>query len=83
MSTNNPRDELLHDLQVDWESCFASGKMNNITDVALSIVAILASLVATVLAGTETVKWIVASVAAVPAACATLQRVVDFRGRSN
>jgi hypothetical protein len=83
MSTDNQRDELLRDLRNDWESCFESGKLNNITDVVLSIVAILASLIATVLAGTETVKWVVATVAAVPAACATLQRVVDFRGRSN
>ena len=83
MSVNDQRDDLLHDLQEDWESCFASGKLNNISDVTLSIVAVVASLVATVLAGTETAKWAVASVAAVPAACTTLQRLVDFRGRSN
>jgi|RhiMetdeSRZDD1v2_1073273.scaffolds.fasta_scaffold16941_9 hypothetical protein len=83
MSNEHQRDELLRDLQEDVESNFAAGKLNNMADVWLSIVAILASLAATILVSTGTAKWVVASVAAVPAACASLQRVVDFRGRSN
>jgi hypothetical protein len=83
MTTALQRDDLLRDLEGDWESCFASGKVNNVTDVTLSIVGILASLAATVLVSTDASKWIIASVAAVPAACASLQKVVDFRGRSH
>lgn len=46
--------------------------------------AILFSLCAAVLAGFGDVpKWLAATFAALPAACASLQRIVDFRGRSN
>jgi hypothetical protein len=77
-------DELLRELDDDGESYFSSGRQNNITDLALSISAILASLVATVLAASgQVTPWISATAAAVPAACASLQRVVDFRGRSS
>jgi hypothetical protein len=75
--------ELLRELDGDGDSYFASGRQNNITDLTLSIAAILASLVATVLAATAQVPpWASATAAAVPAACASLHRVVDFRGRS-
>jgi hypothetical protein len=84
MSVARTSDELLRELDEDGEAYFGSGRQNNITDITLSITAILASLVATVLAATGQVPpWISATVAAVPAACASLQRVVDFRGRSS
>jgi hypothetical protein len=58
-----------------------AGRTNNITDVALSISGILASLAATVLAATHVLPWITAAVATVRA-CASIQKVVDVRGRS-
>ena len=77
-------DELVRELDGDGDSYFDSGRQNNITDIVLSIAAIVASLVATILAATAQVPtWITASAAAIPAACASLQRVVDFRGRSS
>src|SRR5262249_37156252 len=78
------RDQLIQEIEDDAESFYAAGRVNNITDIVLSIAAILSSLVAAV-AATVPVdpRWIVATVAAVPAACASLQRVVDFRARSN
>jgi hypothetical protein len=76
------RDEFLREVEDEGESCFASGRQNNISDLTLSIVAILGSLIATVLAAASVPRWAVAAVAAVPAACASLQRIVDFRGRS-
>lgn len=84
MSTNLQRNELLKDLHEEVESSFASGKLNNLADLGLSFVAIVTSLTATVLATTGIKpEWVVAAVAALPAACASLQRIVDFRSRSN
>jgi hypothetical protein len=84
LPTTHTSEELLQELEDDGESYFASGRQNNITDLTLSIVITLASLVATVLAATGQVPaWASATAAAVPAACASLQRVVDFRGRSS
>jgi hypothetical protein len=83
MSNDAPaRDDLLDEFYTDEESCFNSGRLNNITDIGLSIVAVLGSLAATILVSTHIETTVVASVAAVPAACTTLQRIVDFRGRS-
>jgi hypothetical protein len=43
---------------------------------------VLGSLAATVLVSTGAAKPLIASIAAIPSACTTLQRIVDFRGRS-
>ncbi len=84
MASRATADELLRELDGDGDSYFLSGRQNNVTDLLLSMAAILASLVATVLAATgQAPPWISATAAAVPAACASLQRVVDFRGRSS
>ncbi len=59
-------DELLREQDGDGDSYFASGRQNNVTDLLLSMAAILASLVATVLAATGQVPpWISATAAAV------------------
>jgi hypothetical protein len=77
------RETLIKSIEKDAHECFAAGRRNNVTDLTLAIVGILASVVAAVLASTEGLdKWIVAAVAAVPAACTSLQRVVEFRQRS-
>src|SRR6516225_7717067 len=57
-----------------------------VSDLSLTIMTVLASLVATVLAtsGEKGVpRWIVAAVAAIPAAAASLQRIIGIRERSN
>jgi hypothetical protein len=76
------RGSLLQEFEIDERQCFESGRLNNITDIALSIISVLTSLAATVLVSTGVDKAVVASVAALPAACTALQRTVDFRGRS-
>jgi hypothetical protein len=76
------RAELIREFAEDEESCFDSGRLNNISDIALSIVSVLGSLAATVLVSTGAAKALIATFAAVPAASTTLQRIIDFRGRS-
>jgi hypothetical protein len=76
------RSEMIEEFIADQASCFSSGAINNITDISLTIVSVLASLAATVLVSTGICRILAASVAAVPAACTALQRIVDFRGRS-
>jgi hypothetical protein len=81
---NNPeQSELVQELEDDGEVFFNGGRLNNITDATLSIVSVFGSLAATVLVSTQVPRWLPAAVAAVPAACATLQKTLDFRGRSN
>jgi len=85
--SNNPaRDELISELEEDGESFFSEGFRNNIVDLSLTIVIVLASLVATVLASTDSKdisRWIVATVAAIPAGATSLQRIIGIRERSN
>lgn len=76
------RSELIEEFNADWEACFDSGTTNNVTDITLTIISVLTSLAATVLVSATTYKTLAASVAAFPAACTALQRIVDFRGRS-
>jgi hypothetical protein len=61
---------------------FDSGRVNNISDLTLSIAAILASFIAAVLAATGVTSWVTAIVAGLPGMCTSLQRIVDFRGRA-
>lgn len=84
MEPNQPtREELLAEFESDERQCFDSGRVNNITDIALSIIAVIGSLVATILAAADMVpRWCLAAFAAIPAASASLQQIVDFRGRS-
>jgi hypothetical protein len=83
MSSTQQRDRLLQELEADAAEYSSGGRFNNIADTVLSIVAILTSLIATVLAGAITQKWLVAAFAAMPAACASAQRVIDIKGRSD
>ena len=86
MPDNQARDELVSELEEDGNSNFSAGVLNNIIDISLAIVTVLASLVATVLATTDPKdisRWIVATVAAIPAAATSLQRIIGIRQRSN
>jgi hypothetical protein len=82
---NPTREELIRELEADGDSFFSGGVWNNVIDLLLTVVTVLASLVATVLATTDPrdiSRWIVASVAAIPAAAASLQRIIGIRERS-
>jgi hypothetical protein len=75
--------ELIAQLRADVKSLYASGRTNNLVDVWLSVITVLGSLAATVLTGTQAVPPVVVAVAAaLPAAAASTQRLVNFRGRS-
>jgi hypothetical protein len=83
LETETPtRANLLNEFQLDEQSCFESGRRNNITDIALTVASVLGSLTATILVATTAYKPLIASAAAIPAACTSLQKIVDFRGRS-
>jgi hypothetical protein len=74
---------LANELKAEADDLFAGGRTNNVTDIACSIGAILGSFLAAVLAATDDVyPAVTAGVAALPGLCASLQRVIDFRGRS-
>jgi len=76
--------DFIRDLDKEAWSDFIWGIENNRTDIVLTIVTVVASLIATILAGTQEVyRWVVAAVAAVPAACTSLQRIIGFRERSD
>jgi hypothetical protein len=78
------RKEFIRELERDSWSDFLSGRRNNRTDTILSIVTVVASLIATILATNPHIyPWIIAAVAAIPAACTSLQRIVGFRERSD
>ncbi len=79
----NGADELASEIETAAADAFSGGRTNNITDILLSMTTIAASLVATVLAGQEVAKWMIATAAAVPAACTSLQQIVQFRERSH
>jgi hypothetical protein len=75
--------DLADQIAAEADVSFDQGRTNNLTDLVLIFGAIIASTLATILAGvTEDHKAVVASVAALPGLCASLQRIVDFRGRS-
>ncbi len=77
------RDTLLEELVFDGDQYFDAGRQNNLADIALSVMAVLASLVATVLVGAQVSPIITATMAALPAACASIQRIVDLRARAS
>ena len=74
---------LAADLESEADDLFGGGRQNNVTDVVCSAGAIFGSFLAAVLAATGDVyPAVTAGVAALPGLCASLQRVIDFRGRS-
>jgi hypothetical protein len=86
VSNQSMRDQLLKKLEHDGEAFFSRGVWNNITDLSLTIATVLASLVATALAASDprnVSRWLIATIAAVPAAAASIQKTVGVRERSN
>ena len=86
MSNDRRRAQFVSELEEHGDSLHSGGMWNNILGSSLSIVTVLASLVATVLASTDQEdisRWIIAAVAAIPAAAASLRRIIEVRERSN
>jgi hypothetical protein len=86
VSQASQREELLSELDDDGNSLFSGGVWNNVTDLSLTSITVIASLVATVLATTDSkdvARWAVATIAAIPAAATALQRIVGIRERSD
>jgi hypothetical protein len=82
--SDDARDNLLEELEHDGAEYFNGGYWNNISDIALTTVIVLTSLVSAVLAVVPgTPRWLVAIIAATPAAAASFQRTVGTRDRSN
>ena len=77
------RSDLMAEFEADGQASFLAGRWNNISDVVLSMLSVFGSLAATVLVATKCPISVAASIAAVPAACTSLQRIVNFRGRSH
>ena len=76
-------DDLLKDLEDDAAEYFDGGRFNNIVDISLTIGAILTSLIAAAVAAADVLRWIHVAVAALPAACTSIQKVVEVKARSN
>jgi hypothetical protein len=73
---------LIDELEADADVAFSGGRTNNISDLLCSIGAIVASFIAAVLAAVSGPGWLTATVAVLPGVFASLQRVIDFRGRA-
>ena len=83
MSGKSDIKKFLTDLQTDGESYFGSGRSNNILDVTLSVVTVLASLLSACLAVAGAQKWVIALIAAMPAAAASIQSKVGINERAD
>lgn len=76
-------DDLQREVEAEAEEYFSAGRFNNISDICLTVSAIVTSLIAAVIAATEAQQWIRVGIAAVPAACTSIQKVIEVRARSN
>jgi hypothetical protein len=75
--------DLADEITAEADVSFQGGRTNNLSDLGCSIGAIIASFLAAVLAAVSGAPgWVTAIIAALPGLCNSLQRVVDFRGRS-
>ena len=75
--------DLADEITAEADVSFEGGRTNNLSDLGCSIGAIVASFLAAVLAAVSGAPgWVTAIIAALPGLCNSLQRVVDFRGRS-
>jgi len=80
-----PNEDLVREIDGEEDALYKAGRTNHKTDLLFWFTAIIASFVATILAalGKEQIPpWLTAAIAALPGLCASLQRVIDFRGRS-
>ena len=77
-------EDFLEQLEADAEVQFSGGRNNHLWDISLTIAAMVTSLVAAVVVATDvTPRWIRVGVAALPAACTSIQKVLEVRARSN
>jgi hypothetical protein len=86
MPNNKTPDDLLLEFEREVKFVLRMGFWANRFDLTLIIVSVLASLVATILAGQdqkEIPRWTLAAVAAIPAAATSLQRIIGIRERAN
>ena len=86
MNDISDRESLIDELEADGDVYFSGGFWNNIADLSLTILTVLASLAATVLASVQgggVSPWVIAGVAAIPAAAASVQRIIGIKERSN
>lgn len=75
--------KLIGELDSEAESLFAGGKINHLSDLGCSIGAVVASFLAAILVALgDAPAWGIAGIAALPGFFASLQKVVDFRGRA-
>jgi hypothetical protein len=80
----NDKDTMLQKFEDDGIDYFGSGRLNNFSDIACSIGAIVSSITAAVLATLPPVRpWVLALIAAIPAGLASAQIKINFRGRSD
>ncbi len=75
--------DLENELEQDAIEYFDGGRSNYIADMALTIAAVVTSLIAAALAATELMKWIRVGAAAVPAACTSIQKILEVKARAN
>lgn len=75
--------DLVDEISAEADVSFEGGRTNNLSDLGCAIGAIASSFLVAVLAAvSNTPGWLVAAVAALPALFTSLQRIMDFRGRS-
>ncbi len=77
---NDTRKKLLDEISNEGKSLLLWAKFNNITDIMCTILSIISSATAAILAGFKLEAG--AYVAAVPAVVTSLQKVLDLRGKA-
>jgi len=76
-------EDLIREINSEEGALYKAGRTNHQTDLLCWYGAIIASFLATILAAVgNTPSWLIAAIAALPGLCASLQRVIDFRGRA-
>ena len=83
MSNAPTKAELENEIESDAVEYFDGGRFNNISDIVLTISAVLTSLIAATVAATDVLKWVRVGVAAVPAACTSIQKILETKARAN
>jgi hypothetical protein len=84
MPDESDHTRLLEAMQNDREALFSSGRLNNLLDITLSVLTLAASVAAACLvAAAIGNRWLIALVAAIPAATTSIQTKLAIRERSN
>jgi hypothetical protein len=77
------KSDLEDELEADAIEYFDGGRQNYWGDIALTISAVVTSLIAAAVAATDVSKWLRVGVAAVPAACTSIQKILEVKARAN